>query len=552
MSTTDIVLSRWEIPGADMFRRRGWWEGRLTVDFVDDHALRTPQKVALVDSRGTLTYGEVRERTRNLAAAMLELGLQPGDVVAAQAPNWAELVLAHLALDRVGMIFLPLHDGFREHETRHLLALSKAKAIIYPPSFRGFDHRALLAHVQPALPKLHHHVVLRAEPEGDEHGFDTLAGDGGWEARHGPDFLERHRPSSADPLEIMVSSGTTALPRCSLYCDDAMLHLIRHQYGQDCCNLSEHDVAVSIAPAGTGATGYIFPIVAPLLFGAKSVLLERWDGNNPGLALDLMVEHAATYAVLIPTQLVKLVAAQRERPRHIPSLRFISNAGAKLADSVAEETEQLFSCVVQTVYGATDGGVPVMTSVDDPTQKRRTAGKLLEGQEMRLLRDDGTDAVAGEPGEVVWRGANVGFGYLNDPEGTAAVWDEEGWYHSGDMGLLDADGYLSIVGRKKDMIIRGGRNINPRAIEEVLLRHPSVLDAAIVPVPDATLGEIVGAVIVPVAGATPMLAELKQFLLDQGMAVWYQPERLLLLDDLPRNAGAKIDKHKLVQHFISA
>jgi non-ribosomal peptide synthetase component E (peptide arylation enzyme) len=335
MDITDIVLWRHEIPGAEEFRRRGWWEGRLIVDYVDDHALRTPHKVALVDSRGALTYGDIRARTRNLAAALLELGLQPGDVVAVQAPNWSELVLAHLALDRVGMIFVRLHDGFREHEMRHLLALSNARAIIYPPSFRGFDHRALLAHIQPILPKLRHHIVLRAEPAAGEHGFDALAGDGGWEARRGPDFLERHRPSSSSPLEVMVSSGTTALPRCSLFCDDAMLHLIRHQYGQQSCRLTEHDVAVSIAPAGTGATGYIFPIVTPLLFGAKSVLLERWDGNDPGLALDLMEEHAATYVVLFPTQLGKLVAAQRERPRHIPSLRFISNAGAKLPDSVA-------------------------------------------------------------------------------------------------------------------------------------------------------------------------------------------------------------------------
>jgi non-ribosomal peptide synthetase component E (peptide arylation enzyme) len=175
----------------------------------------------------------------------------------------------------------------------------------------------------------------------------------------------------------------------------------------------------------------------------------------------------------------------------------------------------------------------------------------MEGSELRLVRDDGTDAGVGEPGEVIWRGANVGFGYLNDPEGTATVWDEEGWYHSGDMGMLDADGYLTIVGRKKDMIIRGGRNINPGAIEEALLRHPAVLDVAVVPVPDPTLGEIVGAVVVPVAGARPTLAELNQFLLDQGMAVWYQPERLLLLDDLPRNAGAKINKQELIRNFTS-
>lgn len=528
------------------YRRLGYWTDRLIVDYIDGHAARTPDKVAMTDSRGAITYGELVRKTENLAAALLGLGVVQGEVVAIQAPNWAELVMAHLALDRIGGVFLPVHDGFRETEMRHLLGSSGAVALIYPAAFHGFEHRAQVAALAPELPALRHRIVLRDAPRGGELSFDALCEKDSWRVARGKGWLRGHRVPAQSPLQIMVSSGTTAMPKCSLFSDNDMVFKLVGQYGTYATQMTDRDIGAAIAPAGTGATGYNYPIIAPLLHGGSSVLLERWDGNRPEEALTMIERHRCTFAVVIPTQLVKLVRCPHVDDYDLSSLRFISNAGAKLADSEAEAAEEIFGCPVQTVYGATDSGVPTMTRIADPAPRRRTAGHVLPGEEVRIVRDDGTLADPGEPGEVMWRGANSSYGYLSEAADQGSVWDADGWYHSGDLGTLDAEGYLVIVGRKKDMIIRGGRNINPRQIEEILIRHPAVADAAIVAVRDAVLGEQIGAVIVLARGQPePLPAELARFVLDAGVPKWCQPEHLLVLDDFPRNAGGKIDKRQL-------
>ncbi|MBI4191823.1 MAG: AMP-binding protein [Betaproteobacteria bacterium] len=529
------------------FYLRGYWQDRLIVDYVDEHAAAHPDKAALIDNRGTLTYGELVAQTRNLAAALVGLGIGSGDVVGVQAPNWAELPISHLALDRIGAIFLPLHDGFRHEELRNLLSQSRAKALIFPASYRGFNHRALVEDLRPGLPDLRYSIVMRAPPAVGELAFDALVWDDAWRGARGNNFLDACRPNASSPSQIMVSSGTTAVPRCSVFCDNAMVFKLVRQYGRYACHLGSDDIAAAIAPAGTGSTGYNYPILAPLLFGGTSILLERWNGLEPERALELIAAHRCTYAVVIPTQLVKLVNVPDLGCYDFSALRFITNGGAKLAATVAEAAERSFGCVVQTMYGSTDSAVPTMTSIDDPAEKRRTVGRVLEGQELRVVRDDGTPAEPGEPGEIWWRGANGGFGYLNAPEANKAVWDNEGWFHSGDIGVLDADGYLSITGRRKDMIIRGGRNINPRQIEEILVQHPKVTDAAVIPIGHAVLGEIACAVVVPASQQdSPSLEELNEFIRSKELAVWCQPEKLVLVDDFPRNAGGKVDKRALI------
>lgn len=527
------------------YRRLGHWTDRLIVDYVDEHAARTPDKVAMTDNRGSITYRDLVRRTENLAASLLGLGVAAGEVVGVQAPNWSELVLAHLALDRIGALFLPVHDGLRDTEMRHLLGPSGAVALIHPASFHGFEHRALATTLAPDMPALRHRIVLRAAPQGGELSFDALCEEEAWRAARGQDWLRGHRVPAQSPLQIMVSSGTTSTPKCSIFSDNNIVFKLVGQYGSYATQMTDRDIGAAIAPAGTGATGYNFPIIAALLHGGSSVLLERWDGNRPEEALEMIARHRCTFAVVIPTQLVKLVRSPNVADYDVSSLRFISNAGAKLADSDAEAAERIFGCPVQTVYGATDSGVPTMTRIDDPAPRRRTAGHVLPGEEVRIMRDDGTLADPGEPGEVMWRGANSSYGYLAATD-QGSVWEPDGWYHSGDLGTLDTEGYLVIVGRKKDMIIRGGRNINPRQIEEILIRHPAVADAAVVAVRDAVLGEQIGAAIVLAhAHPEPSLAELARFVLDADVPKWCQPEHLLVFDDFPRNAGGKIDKRQL-------
>jgi non-ribosomal peptide synthetase component E (peptide arylation enzyme) len=525
------------------YHAQGLWSTRLFVDHVDEWARRQPGKPAIVEGSRTLTYAQVVAMSKNVAAALVKRGVAKGDVVAAQSPNWSELPIIHLATDRIGAIFLPLSEGFREKELLHLLEKSAAKVVFCPAVVRGEDQASFMRGLCAKLPRLPQVVAMRGEVVPGFTSFEAMAVDCDWGMDEAA--LAARRGSADSPSHVMVSSGSTGMPKCSLFSDNNTLVKLMQQYEQ-ASDVSSTDVAAALAPAGTGSTGYNYPILAMLLHGGTSVLLEHWSGSDVDAALDLIEANSCTIAVAVPAQMVMLVNCVTASGRKAPKLRVITNAGAKLPPNIAEEAERIFSCKVQSIYGSSEAGATAMTSIHDPDEKRRTTvGRPLVGQEVVLLDDDGAPVPQGAPGEVCWRGANKSYGFLNDPQAAANTWDAQGWMHSGDLGLIDAEGYLCIVGRKKDMIIRGGQNINPGAIEELLLRHPGVAEIAIVPVADAILGERVAACVVARGGAQLTLASLKSFVLAEGLAAWHQPELLLEVAELPRNAGGKVDKKAL-------
>ena len=529
----------------EQFHAKGLFGKRLLVDFLDENASTRPEKTAIIEAHRTLTYREIKRLSENLAASLIRLGVQKGDVVAIQAPNWAELPIVHFATNRIGAIFVPLSEGFRERELLHLLQKTRAKVVFCPDGFRGFSHAGLVDQIRAQLPDLKHLVVLRQTVDSSHLTFDELSQDDAWRTEQGEEWLVSHRAGADDPSHVMVSSGTTGLPRCSLYSDNNSVVKLVYQY-EIAARANSNDIAAAFAPAGTGSTGYNYPILCMLLIGGTSAMLEHWNGSRVDQALRFLERYACTTAVVVPAQLTKLVHAAAAGPHNIKTLRVITNSGAKLPPSVAEAGERVFGCRVQGIYGTSEAGATAMTRLDDADDKRRTSvGRILEGQEVRIWSDHGQVLASGEVGEVCWRGTNKSFGFLNDLEGTRQAWAEGGWLHSGDLGYLDSDGYLFIVGRKKDMIIRGGQNINPGAIEEVLLKHPGVSEIAIVPFEDEALGERIAACVVPMAGATPSLDSLKALILSSGMAVWHQPEMLVPMKELPRNAGGKIDKKAL-------
>jgi non-ribosomal peptide synthetase component E (peptide arylation enzyme) len=535
------------------YHEAGLWGDKLIVDYIDDHARRDPAKAAIVDCRETITYATLVRRSENLAAAFKAIGLGHGDVVAIRSANWAELPITHLATNRIGAIFLPLSEGFAEADILHLLRQSQARVLL-TASTGWLDPRAFLEKHRSELALLKEVISLREAGSGVKLSFDSLANDDSWRIQRGTEYLTRARADADAPSHVMVSSGTTGMPKCSLFSDNNSIVKVLLQYCKSVAEITSADVAAAIAPAATGSTGYNYPILAPLLAGGTSVMLEHWKGSNPEEALHLIEQHGCTYAVVVPTQLAKLIAIPDVHKYDLRHLRLITNSGAKLPAPVAEAAESLFHSKIQSVYGCSEAGAATMTAVSDPPEKRfHTAGRALLGQELVIKDEAGNPVERNHIGEVCWRGAHKTFGFLNDPESTRTVWDAAGWLNSGDLGTIDDDGYLRIVGRKKDMIIRGGQNINPRAIEEVLLRHSSVVDVAIASVPDPVLGERVGAFVVGRPSQALSLAELSRFVLDQGLAKWNQPELLFLVDDLPRNAGGKVDKARLLKlHGIGA
>lgn len=529
---------------ASEYRSRGFWEDTTIFQKFQTAVTRYPEKIAIVDGDRRLTYQALGEIVDNVAGNLLDLDLPEGCVIALQSHNCAEYAILHLAAHRIGRVYMPLHDSWRHTEVRHLLNQAQAAVLVMPGIYRGFDFAAMIDELRLELKTVSHFFRLDGASKGFR-GFSDLCSP----TRHSPQFLSQFLPDPDALAAVMLSGGTTSLSKISRYSSNNLLNMLRSF--SDSVDLEEADVAAALAPGGTGATGYIYPMLTPLLHGATSVILQRW--SDPEEAIDLIVNEQCTYAVGIPTQLTRMAPGLSKRnPTQFSAFRMFTNAGAPLPFDTATKIEVLMGCRIQSIYGATDGGTPTMTTMTDPEDKRlRTVGKVLPGQECEIHKTDGSRASPGEQGEVYWRGPDKSWGYLGDDDATAAAFTDDHFYKSGDLGTFDEDGYLMIVGRVRDMILRGGRNISPRTVEELLISHPSVSEIAVAAMPDLELGERACAFVCLNSRADLTFDEMITFLKTQNLAIWQLPERLEIIDELPKSTGGKIKKQDLTE-FITA
>jgi len=519
------------------YKDMGVWGDDTLYQLFEASAKKHPNKVATTDARYSRTYSEYLEDVQRCAWFLHKKGVVAGDLVGIQVPNWNELAMVHLACNLVGAVFLPMHADWREKEIGHLLSVTQTKVVFVPKLFRNFDHPAMVNGLKASLANLQHVVVI------DRQGEYTQAIDDQLEFDKQYQLWQKRSPN--EPTNIMVSSGTTSLPKPSLWSDNNQIALLLKQYLPQ-MQVTADDHAVTLAPASTGATGYVFPILLPLLIGGSCALLERWSGADE--ALEFIEQSNATYAIAVPAQMTMLVASPNVYKTKFDKLTRFGNAGAPLPMETALKIEALMSCKIHTIYGATDGGVPVGTLLDDPDEKRLgTAGVVMPGEEIRLVDDDYKDVPTGGRGEVLMRGANKSYGYLNSPEDNAIAWVDDGWYATGDLGEIDPGNYLRIVGRKKDMIIRGGQNISPLEVEEILLEHTAIADIAIAAMPDKILGERACAFVVLKKGESLSFDEMVAFLSTKKMAKYKLPERLEIRESFPTSAGGKTQKGVLTE-----
>ena len=524
------------------YYEQGLWREQTLCDLLDGHVRRTPGALAVADQHERLTYAEFAERSAAFAGWLISRDVEPGSVVAIQTGNRVSLALAHLACNRADLVFVPLSTHWRRTEMESLLRRSGVSVLVLPPATGQTDFFATVNAMRGDLPRLR--LVGGTGGLAADFDFDAVLKTGP-AAQPGP---AQSRPRQADdPRFITITSGTTDTPKMSQWTDNNLSFLLR-DYAR-AVGMGPGDVAAAIAPANTGATGYLFPVLAPLLCGAGAVLLEDW---GPAAALDLLEAERATHAAAIPTQLVRMLQDPRIGARDFSAVRVITSAGAPLTPDTAQQTEETFGCAVTTVYGSTDGGVITVTRTTDPVAKRRTTvGRPIPGGEV-VLRDPLGDPVPdGTPGEVTWRTPTKSFGYLNDDERTGAMFRGDGWFYSGDLGSLDEDGYLSITGRSKDLIIRGGQNISPLEIEQIVARHAAVSEVAVVGIPDPVFGERTCACVVLRPGVAGLaLDELTGYMQAQEIAPYKLPERLEIFAELPRTAGGKLSKVTLRSEVV--
>jgi acyl-CoA synthetase (AMP-forming)/AMP-acid ligase II len=537
MSTT-TVFDRLTAEQIADFHATGRWQDTSFTDLVLAQLDVRGDRVFVFDGTTSLTYAEFRERALRIAVGLRRSGIGAGDRVAVQLPNWTEVVVMAAALSRIGGVFVPIMPIYRGDEVGYVLQHSGAVAAVTCGEFRGFDHLAMFSELQPQCPELRALYVARSAGRDGARALDELAVEGDLaelDAEAGPDS------SPDDGFMIVYTSGTTSRPKGCFHTFNtlrASAAAIQRalEYGED-------DVQFGPSPV-THSTGLVTSVVLPLLAGARSYLMEAWD---PAKALADIAEHGCTGAVTATPFLQMLMGAYDPAVHDAGSLRFWVCAGSPIPGSVVTAARTMFpGCQTLSLYGRSENFLTTMCTLQDPPERSVTSdGRALEGAEVKVVDDKGAELPVGEEGDIAYRGPSHMIGYYRNPAETDALFTPDGFSRSGDLGRLDADGYLRVTGRLKDIVIRGGMNISTRELEDHLLAHPGIAAVAVVGMPDERLGEKVCAYVVPATGDVPDLAAITSYLQTHQLAVQKMPERVEVVTALPMTATGKIQKHVL-------
>ena len=538
--TTDRTAESPSTDRAAHFRELGYWDDSTLVSFLDHWADAAPEHAYVSDGHGAYTYGAFRDAAWQLSAALLELGAQPGDRIAVQLSNWNEFFLVYAANARVGIVTIPVVPVYREKEVGHILANSGAVGFVTSGVFRGFDHAAMATAIAADLPGLRFRVIVRGEATNGAVAFDDLLA-----ASHDLTTIPP-APTADDRHVILYSSGTEANAKGCLHTWNSASFLPKQAVAA--LGMTGDDVVFMPSPV-THALGLTLGVMAPTVAGAAVHLLDVFD---PAEALRRIGEHGCT-GTASPAPFIRMMLDAFDPAEHdVSKLRFWLSAGAAIPGPlVTEAAEKFAGCRVVSAYGSSEVMMATICRPEDSVERVATSdGAPVPGVQIRIVGADGAEAPTGEPGEIRYRGPGRLVEYWNDPSLTSAATDDDGWWRTGDLGKVDADGYLRVTGRLKDIIIRGGFNISAREVEEALLTHPAVANVAVVGLPDPQLGEKACAVLQLRPGATIDLAELKDFLAGQHkLAVWKVPERIEVVEEFPTTATGKIKKFALRDRY---
>ena len=501
---------------------------------------------AVVDGFRRLTYTQVTEFVREGARGLVAAGVEPGDRVAIWAPNSLDFVVAALAITSAGGVMVPVNTRFKGAEAAYILSRSGAKVLFTTRGFLGTDYPALLAESGTPLPALARIVLLlgNTTPASIECTRDDFVASGApvtdaeIDARIdavGPD----------DPADIFFTSGTTGAPKGVVMAHGQVLRAYLDWC--DWADLRPGDRYFAANPF-FHIFGYKAGILASMMRGATLFPIAVFD---PATALELVERERITMFPGPPTVYQMLLDHPDRATRDISSVRVAVTGGADIpVELIRRMREELPFERILTGYGLTEAGTLTgSTPHDDLEHIATTVGVVWPGFEVRTVDEAGAPVAVGEAGEVIVRGDTVMHEYFDDPDATAAAFDADGFLHTGDLGVFDADGYLRIVGRIKDMFLVGGFNAYPAEIENLLLRHPAIAQVAVIGIPDARLGEVGMAFVVPAPDSSPTEAPLTE----DGVIAWARdemanfkvPRRVAFVDALPLNASGKVVKDEL-------
>jgi len=506
---------------------RAWCRETLAT-LAERRVCEDPAFVAFIDTQRSLTRAELLREARQLAAALQARGLLSGDVIAFQLPNWHEAAIINLAAVIAGLVVNPIVPIYRDAELRQMLGDCRARAIFTCASYRGYDYAAMAKRLMGELPALQFAFTVRGEG-GDDYAALMTEGAG-----------RELDPVAVDPFDVkmvLYTSGTTGRPKGVLHAHATLDFVMRRSAAH--WGLRSGDATIMPSPV-THISGYANGLEMPMVAGTRTILMEAWNAEE---ALALIEAHNVVGTVAATPFLVELAERARIAGKRLPSMRFFACGGAAVpADLIPAANDAFDHLRAFRVFGASE--VPLVTYgwPADETLAATTDGEVVD-YEVRIVDDAGNLLPVGAEGEILARGPAMMLGYTDQTQTEAAL-TPDGFFRTGDLGVLNGNGALTITGRKKDLIIRGGENISAVEIEDVLRAHAQVRDASVVAMPHERLGEGVCAYVIA-EGAVPDAQSLIDHVAAGGLAKQKIPERFEFVEDFPRTASGKIRKDLL-------
>ena len=497
-----------------------------------------PDRELVIGGAQRLTYGQVAEQVSGLATSLAGLGVRPGDRIGVDLPNWPEWVVSMLATARLGATIVPIDPALSFHELKYQLRHSEVRAVVTAETWAGTDYLELYEELLPDLPDLRFLVTVGPEDVWTDDRifqFEDLVSRGRHRNFEAPSF----DPDTA-PLALLYTSGTMGKPKGVLLSHRNLVQTALRT--GESLGLRDAERVLAAVPFfhvfGTST------VVTTVVHGGTLVLQERFE---PAAALDLLESERVSVFHGVPTMFHLLMREPSFERRQLRALRTGVVAGAPVTPELVRRIRTW--CDVEIAYGLTETGPTVsMTRRGDPADRReQTVGQPIPGVDVKVV-DVATGTLHGPEavGELAVKGTNVMLGYHRMPGETARVLTPEGYFLTGDLAMIDEDGFVQVVGRRKEMIIRGGNNVTPREVEDVLRTHPAVDDVCAVGVPNELLGELVCACVVAVEGAIVTGDELKEFCRDH-LVDYKVPDLVRFFDAFPMTGSGKVKRRELAR-----
>ena len=528
----------------------GAWKNRTLLDHLDHWTAETPNAIASRDPYGSHTYRQLAEDSQRCARALVDLGVEPGDVVGIQLPNWYEWLVIHLGAIRAGAVSNGLIPIYRDREIGYMAKKSGVSVLFVPHTFRKFDYTEMVDRLRAQLPDLRHTVVLSTPGETDfapREGFERWSdflGRGNSASAAGVDW-EARRPDPNDVGLILFTSGTTGDPKGVMHTHNSVLAAALPW--PDHLGLGAGSV-IHMASTFGHLTGFMYGVCLPLLIGGTGVFQDVWNGEEFARLIDeFKVEHTSGATPFLHD----LIEVAKTTSHDLSSLRHFCCMGAPIPRVMLRESKELLPELnVFGGWGQTECGLVTMTAPGDSEEKvASTDGRALGDMQLRVVDPLGEPVPAGSEGKVQVKGPFLFVGYLLEPKLTEGAFDGD-WLDTGDIAEMDAEGFIKIGGRSKDIIIRGGENIPVAYVENILYEHPAITQVALVAVPHPRLQEIACAVVSLREGESFTMDDLREFFASKGVTKHYWPEVLQILDEFPRTPSGKIQKFKLREEVV--